>query len=165
MVVTMPFTPFHLGPALLIGLLFFPYIDITVICIASVIIDVEPAYYLFFTSKGPYHGIFHSYLMATLVGVALSIVAHFTREQYLKILRLFGLQQETNVKRIISSALIGTYSHIFLDMFMYPEMKPFYPLEENPFLYQLSIVTVYEFCIIAFILAFLLCIVRVKSQQ
>jgi len=55
----MPFTPFHLGPALLIALVLLPYIDIVAICLGAIIPDIEPAYYLLFTDKGPYHGFFH----------------------------------------------------------------------------------------------------------
>ena len=164
--ISLPFTPFHLGPALFIGLLFFPFIDIIVICIASVIIDVEPAYYLFFTNRGPYHGLLHTYLMATVVGLILSIVMYPIRRYYLKLLSLFGLKQETNFKNILVSALIGTYSHIFLDMFLYPEMKPFYPFEGNPFLYALSVWTVYEICVVAFLLALPLYVIRlIRSEK
>ena len=156
----MPFTPFHLGPALLIGLLFFPFIDIIIICIASVIIDIEPAYYLFVLNKGPVHGIFHTYLMATVVAVILSIILYPIRVYYLRILSIFGLKQETSFRKMLVSSLIGTYSHVFLDMFLYPEMNPLYPLRGNPFLYALSPITVYGICVISFLIVIPLYIIR-----
>jgi hypothetical protein len=39
----MPFTPFHPGLALMLGLLFFSYLDLGTALVASVAIDLEPA--------------------------------------------------------------------------------------------------------------------------
>jgi len=157
----MPFTPFHLGPAILIGLLFFPLIDIIIICIASVIVDIEPAYYLFFTQRGPYHGLLHTYLAATIISFLLTLIMYPLRNKYPKLLGFFGLKQETNHKRMLISALIGTYSHIFLDSFLYPEMHPFYPIRGNVMLYALSPITVYGICILSFLLAGIIYVIRI----
>ncbi|MHA1609708.1 MAG: metal-dependent hydrolase [Candidatus Njordarchaeales archaeon] len=156
----MPFTPFHLGPALLIALVLLPYIDIVAICLGAIIPDIEPAYYLLFTDKGPYHGFFHSFVGATILGVISAIVLYPLRKQYLWIIRKFGLEQSTNMKKITASAFIGTYSHIILDMFLYPEMKPFYPIQINPFLYALSPANIYGLCTFSFILALIVYLIR-----
>ena len=44
----MPFTPFHLGPGLLLGLLLLSYVDLPTFLLASVIVDVEPFLALYF---------------------------------------------------------------------------------------------------------------------
>ena len=160
----MPFTPFHLGPALLIALLLFPLIDIFVICVASVIIDIEPAYYLFIAGRGAYHGFLHTLLGGTLISLLMSPVLYYMRKLYLKIIDAFGLKQDTSFKKIVASSLIGVYGHILLDSFLYPEMNPLYPLQGNPLLYLIPAHVVYEICILSFLLAIPLYIYRIKKQ-
>ncbi len=147
----MPFTPFHLGPGLFIAMLFFPFIDVVVILVASVIIDIEPAYYLFVHGYA-YHGFFHSYLGCSIVAIVLSIGMYPLRRFYLKVLDFFGLRQKTDLKKILVSSLIGTNFHVLLDQFLYPEMTPFYPISGNPLLGMFDITTIYSLCIFMFIL-------------
>ncbi|MFW9990322.1 MAG: hypothetical protein ACFFC3_16900, partial [Candidatus Odinarchaeota archaeon] len=63
----MPFTPYHLGPGLFIGLLFLSFIDFPTFLIASVIVDIEPFFVLYFNLDYPYHGFFHSFLGGTII--------------------------------------------------------------------------------------------------
>lgn len=161
----MPFTPFHLGPALLIAMIFFPYLDIIALGLGSIIVDIEPAYYLFFTNKGPYHGFLHSFLGATITGIGLSLALYPFRKTYLRLVRLFGLNQDTDFKKILGSSLIGTYSHIILDMPLYPEMKPLYPLPTNLFLNTVPLATIIDICLMSFLLGFLIYLVRILRKR
>lgn len=158
----MPFTPFHLGPALFLSMLLFPFVDVTVIFIASIIIDVEPAYYLLFTSKGAYHGYLHTYLGSTIFSTILALITSPFRKYYLRMLKSFGLKQETSFRKILGSYLIGTYSHVFLDSFLYPEMNPLYPFSGNPCFKLLTFNQVYGLCILTFILGLFLYIFRIR---
>ncbi|NOQ38614.1 hypothetical protein GQ472_07065, partial [archaeon] len=63
----MPFTPFHLGPALFLGLVFFRYLNLPAFLIANVIVDVEPFVVLLFGLDYPLHGFFHSFLGGSLI--------------------------------------------------------------------------------------------------
>jgi len=156
----MPFTPFHLGPALFLSMLLFPFVDVVVIFIASVIVDIEPAYYLFFTPGGAYHGFIHTYLGCTLLSIILSIITYPLRKSYLKLLETFNLSQETSFSKILGSYLLGTYFHVFLDSFLYPEMKPFYPILGNPMLNMLGYVQVYGLCVLMFIIGLIIYVIR-----
>jgi len=49
----MPFTPYHLGPGLFVGLLFLGFIDFPTFLVASVIVDMEP--FLVLTLNLNYH--------------------------------------------------------------------------------------------------------------
>jgi len=161
----MPFTPFHLGPGLFVAMLLFPLIDVVVILIASVIVDVEPAYYLF-THGYVYHGFLHSFVGCSIVAVMLSLIAYPLRRVYLKILETFGLRQKTSFRKILISSLVGTNLHVLLDGFLYPEMNPFYPISGNPLLNMLSEATVYPICIITFILGATIYVARlIKSES
>lgn len=148
----MPFTPFHFGPALLIGMLLFPIFDLPALLIASVIPDLEPLFILTFHLSLPLHGFFHSYLGASILGILTAIIVYYLHGFLRKIMALFMLEQKSSFKRILYTSLFGVYSHIFLDSFLYGEMNPFYPLDGNPFLGLVSINGIYWFCIISFLL-------------
>jgi hypothetical protein len=69
----MPFTSYHLGPGLMVGLLFLNFIDFPTFLVASVIVDIEPFIVLFFNLDYPLHGFFHSFLGGTIVALLLTI--------------------------------------------------------------------------------------------
>jgi len=151
----MPFTPFHLGPALLIGLLFFPFLDLVSLLVSSVIVDVEPLYLM--TQHAPYlHGFFHSYIGGTIIGILVATGMYPIRSWLQKIIALFGILQRSSFHRILFTSILGAYSHILLDSFLYGEMKPFYPWDFNPFLNAVSALSIYGFCSISFILGLII---------
>ncbi len=148
----MPFTPYHFGPALLLGMLFFPHMDLAAIMLSSVIIDVEPMYVIYARAALPLHGPLHTYLGATFMAVVSAGLVRPFRRPLSRITSRFGFQQQSSFARMVGTSLIGTYSHIFLDSFLYPEMNPFLPLPGNPFLGLLSAGVIYGFCILSFII-------------
>lgn len=148
----MPFTPFHWGPSLLIGLLVFPLLDLPCLLIASVIVDIEPLV-LLMQGGFPLHGFFHTYLGATLAGIALIPIVYLLQNFLLSLLRLFGLKQSTSLPKITVTSLFGSNFHVFLDSFLYSEMQPFFPLMVNPFYGLLTSSQIYLFCIVSFIVA------------
>lgn len=143
----MPFTPYHLGPGILLGVLFFPFIDLSTVIVASVILDLEPLAVLLLNLPLPLHGFFHTYLGATIVAILLTFTIWPFRGYLNKIVSTFGLHQESSLRHIVPASIIGTYSHIFLDSFLYVEMNPFYPLMGNPFLGLVQGAFVYNICI------------------
>ncbi len=68
----MPFTPFHLGPAVLIGFILLRYTDLPTLIVASVLVDLEPLAVLVFGLPGPLHGFFHSFLGASVAAAVLT---------------------------------------------------------------------------------------------
>ncbi len=130
----MPLTPFHLGPGLLIGLLLLSYIDFTTFLVASVIVDVEPIVVIIFDLDYPLHGFFHSFLGGTIVAFLLAAVMSKIRESLSLLLSFFRLEQKLTFKKILLASLTGIYIHILLDSRMHRDIRPFYPLDFNPFL-------------------------------
>ncbi|MFW9806630.1 MAG: hypothetical protein ACFFFK_07875 [Candidatus Thorarchaeota archaeon] len=157
----MPFTPYHFGPALLIGTLLFPFVDFTTIMVASVILDIEPLSVMLFGLPMPLHSFFHTYLGATLIAVALSILIYPFRKYLNEIVSFFGLKQKSSIRQIVLASFIGTYSHVLLDSFLYAEMNPFFPLLGNPFLGILGFGFVYSLCIGLGIIGFFVYLIRV----
>ena len=145
----MPFTPFHLGPALLIGLLMFNLLDLPTFLIANVIVDIEPLLVLALGLPLPLHGLLHTYLGGSILAVSLSLVMARVRGLLTGLTKVFRVEQEYTVKTICLSSFSGIYVHILLDSFLYHEMKPLYLLTVNPFLGALSSAQVYTLCTVS----------------
>ena len=157
----MPFTPYHFGPAVLIGVLLFPFIDLATLMIASVILDLEPLAVIIFDLPIPLHSFFHTYLGATIVAVLLSVGIYPFRKYLNALVALFGLEQKSSIRQIIPAAFIGTYSHVLLDSFLYLEMNPFFPFLGNPFLGLLDGGVVYNLCLVLGLVGVFVYMVRV----
>ncbi len=158
----MPLTPFHLGPGLLIGLLLLSRLDFPTFSIASVIIDVEPILVLTLGMDYPLHGFFHSFLGGTFVAFLLTAVMSRVRESLSPLLSFFKLEQKSTFKTILLASLSGIYIHILLDSRMHMDIRPFYPLESNPFLSSSTLAgsQVHLLCFWCFIGAAVIYIIR-----
>ncbi len=130
----MPFTPYHFGPGLFVGLLFLGVIDFPTFLVASVIVDVEPFLVLTFNLDYPLHGLFHSFLGGTLVALPLALMMHQIRDKLSPLLSFFKLEQKVSFKSILVAALSGIYIHILLDSRIYMDIQPLYPSNYNPLL-------------------------------
>ena len=162
----MPFTPFHLGPALLFGLAFFSTFDLLTLLIASVIPDVEPFCILLFDLSMPSHGFFHSYVGASILAVLVAIVVYLLRNVLTKIMLKFQVSQKSSFKKILFTSFAGAYSHVFLDSLLYHHMNPLYPLKGNAFvglIPDIADMAVYGFCSISFILGLVLYLYKIRK--
>ena len=161
----MPFTPFHLGPALVIGLLLFSLFDLPTLLVSSVIVDIEPFLVLLFKLDYPTHGFFHSHLGGTIMAVAVALTMFAVRKGIQRIMSTFKLQQKSSFTKISFTSLFGVYSHIFLDSPLYQEIKPFYPLDFNPMYRTISASSIYLFCILSFLAGFILYVYRIRRNR
>ena len=159
----MPFTPYHFGPVLFVGLLFLGFIDFPTFLIASVIVDIEPFIVLFFNLNYPLYGFFHSLLGGTLVALPLALVMHQIRDKFSQLLSFFRLEQKVSFKSILLASLLGIYIHILLDSRIYTDIQPFHPTTYNPLLTTAGIfagLDSYIFCIWSFFGALIIYIIR-----
>ena len=129
----MPFTPFHLGPALFFGIVFFRYLNLPAFLIANVIVDIEPFVVLLFGLDYPLHGFFHSFLGGSLVALVLYLVMVRMYPYVIGVMDIFYVGQEMSRKKIMLSCFSGVYLHIILDSFIYADIMPFFPFGVNPF--------------------------------
>jgi membrane-bound metal-dependent hydrolase YbcI (DUF457 family) len=146
----MPFTPFHLGPGLLVGLLLLRYVDFPTFLMASVIVDVEPFLVLWWNLPYTLHGFFHSFVGGTLVALGLMGVMRRVRKSLSPALLFFQINQTVSFKKIVLASVSGIYLHILLDSLMHSDIRPFYPFDLNPFLGLASDVGVYMLCVWSF---------------
>ncbi|MGQ9623978.1 MAG: hypothetical protein ACUVT9_01250 [Candidatus Bathycorpusculaceae bacterium] len=104
----MPFTPFHLGPALLLGLALFAVFDLPALLIASVIPDIEPFYVMYFNVSGyPLHGFFHSYLGASILTFLVTALVYPLSEFFGKVMAFFRIPQKTSLKKILVTSFLA----------------------------------------------------------
>ncbi|ODS37555.1 MAG: hypothetical protein A7315_13320 [Candidatus Altiarchaeales archaeon WOR_SM1_79] len=148
----MPFTPFHLGPGLALGMLLRNWINIPAILLASVIVDAR-AIYCVFIGHCPLHGFFHTFAGAAILGLLVIALIWSFRMQLSKISKILKIEQDYSLQSITAGAFIGVWLHILLDAFLYPEIHPFWPIEGNTLLLGvLSNSAVYGLCIIGFLI-------------
>lgn len=158
----MPFTPYHLGPGLFVGLLLLSFIDFPTFLVASVIVDVEPFLVLALNLNYPLHGFFHSLLGGTLLALPLALVMYRIRDKFSPLLSFFKLEQKVSFKRVLAAALSGIYIHILLDSRGYTDIQPFYPSNYNPLLTTgiFAGLDAYIFCIWSFYGAAIIYVIR-----
>lgn len=162
----MPFTPFHLGPALLFGLAFSSIFDFLTLLIASVIPDVEPFCILLFNLSGLLHGFFHSYVGSSILAVSVAVGVYLLRDILTKIMQKFRVSQKPAFKKILFTSFVGAYSHVFLDSILYGMMNPLYPLRGNPFVgiipTYIADEIVYGFCSMSLIFGMILYLYKIS---
>jgi len=163
----MPFTPFHLGPGLLFGLLLLSYIDFPTFLIASVIVDVEPFLVLTLNLNYPLHGFLHSFFGGTLIAFLLAAVMSNVRSALSPLMSFLKLEQKLSFKTILSAALLGVYVHILLDSPLYPDIRPFFPFDFNPLLNLSMFISfdIYTLCTLSFIGGGIVYAIRLVSRR
>jgi len=151
----MPFTPFHLGPAFLLGEMFEKRINLISIILGSIIIDVRATYCLFSGCR-PLHGPLHTFLNATVIALLLSIFLFSQKEWLQKITDKLRIERTYSFISIAIGTLIGTFSHVLLDSFLYTDTRPLWPFSLNPFLGIAGSGTIYLLCMISFLPAMII---------
>jgi hypothetical protein len=146
----MPFTPFHLGPALAVGLPLRRWLHAPTFIVGNVILDVEPLAVLVFGLNYPLHGYLHTFLLATAIGLVLGFVMFSLEKPMQPLYR--KIQLETNrplkLKSFLLSGVFGTALHVAFDALLYSEIKPFFPWTLNPLLnFHASTLEVYLICV------------------
>lgn len=148
----MPFTPFHLGIALLIGVIFYKYLDMISLLVGSIILDIWPFLVLFFGLPYHLHGFSHSLLIALVVSLILAFIR----------IKLDFIKFKRSFTSIFFSFVIGTFSHIILDTPLYSDIMPFWPASWNPFLGLITYSDAVLFSIACFIAALIIFLINRK---
>lgn len=160
----MPFTPFHMGPAMLAGA---PgrYFSVLAFGLAQVAMDIEPLVGLL-SGADVLHGRTHTWIIAPLIGLAVGAVSlPLCRgllagwHEVLNMLRLPWLCTPGTLSRamVMRGALAGTLSHVLLDSIMHGDITPFWPFSSsNPLLDLISIPSLHGLCLTSGLLGILL---------
>jgi membrane-bound metal-dependent hydrolase YbcI (DUF457 family) len=144
----LPFTPYHFGPALCLGIPLRKYIHLPTLILANVVLDIEPMLVLFFGLDYPLHGYLHTLVAALGVGIGLGFVMFLLEKPLNPVYTRLLLEPkvELNKSQFIVAGILGTMLHVLFDAPLYWEIKPFYPLTLNPLYGLLTLSEVYFLC-------------------
>ncbi|VAW63836.1 hypothetical protein MNBD_GAMMA09-1120 [hydrothermal vent metagenome] len=125
----MPFTPFHMGPGILIKAFLQGSFSLMVFGWAQIVMDIQPLFVIL-TGHGHLHGFSHTYIGATLITIFSALSGKYLSELGLKLVGLNKQQATINISWRVAfiSSFIGTYTHVLLDSIMHTDIEPFYPL-------------------------------------
>ena len=144
----MPFTPFHMGPGILVKALLQGSFSLMVFGWAQIVMDIQPLIVLL-SGEGHLHGFSHTYVGATLLALVSGLSG-----KYLSQIGLFLLRISPSISISIPwvvvfvSAFIGCYSHVLIDSFMHSDLQPFFPItKDNMFLGLVSVPALHKFCL------------------
>ncbi len=154
----MPFTPFHMGPALAIKAVAGRHFSVLVFGIAQVAMDIEPLIGII-RGADVLHGWSHSYVGATAIGLAVMLLAppiclpilrRWNRELQHHGAAWLNSPEPIGLGASAAGAFVGTYSHVVLDSIMHSDITPFAPWSAaNGLQSYLSINALHTVCIIA----------------
>lgn len=145
----MPFTPFHFGPGLAIGLPLRRYLHVPTFLAASVLVDIEPLLVLILGLNYPLHGYLHTFLFGISAGIVFGCVMFLFEGNLRPLYKAFLLETECSPSRVsfLASGALGTGLHILLDTPLYSDIKPFFPVVTNPFYHPSIASEVYSLCV------------------
>jgi hypothetical protein len=154
----MPFTPYHFGPGLLVKGIAARWYSWTAFVAAQIVIDCETLYYLS-RHQYPLHRRLHTFVGATIVGVATAAVliaikwfAQHAVPRFASSLhfRRPSMQAEATTTGLLVGGFVGGATHPLLDGLMHLDIRPFEPwTESNPLLGVIGIEALHTGCEIA----------------
>ena len=145
----MPFTPIHMGPALLVKPILAGHFSLMIFGWTQIVIDLQPLYVLL-TGEGQLHGITHTYLGAIIIAMISAVSGKYLSEFAFKITKKVHHSAVSIIRWRVAfaSALIGSVSHVFLDSIMHYDMAPLYPFSTyNVLLGVISLKSLHLLCL------------------
>jgi hypothetical protein len=159
----MPVTPFHFGPGVLAKALLPASVSLTVFALVQVVIDLESAYYLFVVRQWPVHRWAHTFLWATVIGLAVG-AAIAAAARYFSPTTSPGQGwwwSDLGVRQCLVGGLLGGASHPLLDGIMHWDIQPLRPWSTaNPLLGLVGVGALHLFCIVAGVSGLILWMLR-----
>lgn len=153
----MPFTPLHMGPGLAIKALAGRRFSVVTFGIVQVVMDIEPLVGMI-RGSSVLHGPTHTYLAALIIALVVAIVSRticspilrrWNRELLFYRLGWLVEPESFALLPVMTSALVGTISHVMLDSIMHSDISPLAPWSGTNVLFSLiSIEVLHQFCIL-----------------
>ena len=157
----MPITPFHFGPGLLGKGLLPAKLSVTAFVAAQIVIDLESAYYLFVVREWPVHRWAHTFLAASLIGLAVGWAVWAVGRRRAWVGKGVASLSEVALWPCLVGGVVGGASHPFLDGIMHQDIQPLRPVStDNPLLGLISVGLLHLLCVAAGVLGGILLTVR-----
>ena len=160
-IIELPFTPFHMGAALIVKPGLNNNFSVITFGIAQIAMDIEPGIGMI-TGASVLHGFTHTFLGALIIAFVVMLVAPSVCDPLLRKwnkevihYNLPWLLETEVVSKVavIIGALFGTMSHVVLDSLMHHDMQPLLPFShENPLIGLITHDWVYQLTAVAGVL-------------
>ncbi len=165
----MPFTPFHMGAAVLLKPLAPTRFSVLVFGVSQVAIDLEPLVRILRRDE-VLHGWTHTLLGALALGAVAAGVAHAPVNWWIALLRRREAPATFTAplgwRVAFASAWIGTGTHLLFDGIMHADMMPFAPLTAaNPLLGAIGMGSLHLGLLAAGLLGLILLALRSPSRH
>ncbi len=161
----MPFTPFHFGTHASIAFPLNKKVDLPIFILANVVIDIEPLLVMIFNLSYPLHGYAHTFIGATIIGLIWGIIAYKGKKIINQLMAILNLPYRTTLKKAIISGWLGNWLHILFDAPLYTDIKPFFPINKNPFYGLVTNNQMYNLCTLLFLPALIFYIITVIQYR
>ncbi|PKL51234.1 MAG: hypothetical protein CVV39_00210 [Planctomycetes bacterium HGW-Planctomycetes-1] len=161
----MPVTPYHFGPAGLIGYIFRKWIDLPVFVLANVIIDVEVLLNRFMDLGRPIHRLGHTFLIGAVIGAGWGLAAYTAMPIFKWFMEKISIPYRTNAFKMIISGILGIWFHVLIDGIYHYDVIPFWPMKKNHFWRLLTKNQVEWICIACMAILIVLYIFSLKRQS
>lgn len=157
----LPFTPFHMGAALVVKPALNHRFSVISFGIAQVAMDVEPGIRMWAHADvlhGPTHTFLGALIMAFIVmliapGICNRLLAKWNKEVACCKQPWLAHAEPVSKLAIANGAFFGTLSHVVLDSLMHHDIRPLNPFSEsNPFMSVATSDGVYQACVVAGVL-------------
>src|SRR5262249_39080508 len=121
--ITVPFTPFHMGPGLALKAVTGRCFSLMVFGVSQIAIDIEPLVRIV-RGDALLHGFTHTYLGATVIAIisvgigrpiCQFLLNSWTPDPHVPFLDWLRGQEAISWPAAVTGAFVGTYSHVFLD--------------------------------------------------
>jgi hypothetical protein len=143
-----PFTPFHMGPGILVKALLQGSFSLMVFGWSQIVMDLQPLVAIV-TGEGKLHGFTHTYVGSTLIAIFSAVTGKYL-SQWALVVFSNGAQRGIIIRWWVAflSAFIGAYSHVILDSIMHTDIEPLSPFSPfNELLGLVSVAALHKFCL------------------
>jgi membrane-bound metal-dependent hydrolase YbcI (DUF457 family) len=161
----MPMTPYHFGPAGLIGFIFRKWIDLPVFVLANIAIDVEVLLVNLMNLGLPHHRLAHTFLIGAAIGAIWGLVAYSGLPILAWLMKTIRIPYQTSAKKMIISGILGIWFHVLLDGIYHYDVMPFWPVKRNYLFNLLSHNQIEWICIVCLGIFILLYALSLKRQS
>lgn len=137
-----------MGPGITIKALLQGSFSLMVFGWTQIVMDIQPLIVII-TGEGHLHGFSHTYIGASLLGLFAGLTGKYLAELGLWLLSV-RRRQRVHIAWwvVITSAFIGSYSHVLIDSIMHTDMFSLYPFSKhNHLLGWISVESLHKLCL------------------
>ena len=123
---------------------------------AQILMDIQPLLVMI-TGKGHLHGFSHTFVGASLIAIVAALSGKPIIDALIRSKRfgfadsdraLLGIGDRLDWMVTVTSAFIGSFSHVYLDALVHADLQPFYPFaSSNPWLGVIGFDALHKLCI------------------